>query len=422
MDGLLDKVAGQAPYEAIFFGITCRRPYNNDHRTRGLENKIRSRPGPMMRRKNYINQRQSEYNKSLDEKHGPHNLQNNANNPKKRSLNAVMKIRELALLIEGTVEGDENADIMGLSGIESAKQGDLTFAIDEDKLALAEKSKTACVLTTKGMRKSTKPLIRVNNPKLSFIIAYNALDNHPSQKTFIHSSAVVADSVKLGKNVQIGSHASLEDNVVIGDHTIIESGCVIKKNCSIGSRCHFYPNVVLYENMVLKNNIVLHGGVVVGSDGFGYVKDQGQIHKFPQLGRVIIEDNVEIGANTTIDRGSLNDTIIGAGSKIDNLRQIAHNVKLGKNVLMAAQSVIAGSSTIGDNVYMSGQVGIVDNVSVGKNVIIGGQSCVIGDIKDNAVVWGMPARPIAQTKKQMAALAWITKNFSIFSKMIKDKK
>ena len=332
-----------------------------------------------------------------------------------------MRIKELALLIEGTIEGDGDVNIAGVSGAESAKNNDLTFAIDDDKLLIAENSKTACVLTTRLTRKSTKPLIRVNNPKLSFLIAYNALYKTESEKTFLHPSAAIADSARLGKNVQVGSHVSIEDNVVIGDDTVIESGSAIKKNCLLETGCHIYPNVVLYDNTILKNNVILHAGVVVGSDGFGYVKDKGKIYKFPQLGKVIIEDHVEVGANTTIDRGSLSDTIIGAGSKIDNLCQIAHNVKIGKNVLMAAQSVIAGSSTIGDNVYISGQVGIVDNVHVGNNVIIGGKSCVIGDVKDDVVLWGMPARPIAQTKKQMAVLSWITKNFSMISKMIKEK-
>jgi UDP-3-O-[3-hydroxymyristoyl] glucosamine N-acyltransferase len=323
--------------------------------------------------------------------------------------------------MEGISEGDGDIDVTGCSSAEEAKKGDLTFAIDENRLAIAEKSLTSCIFTTKTIRSSTKPLIRVNNPKLSFLIAYNTFHQHESRETFVHPSAVVADSVKIGKNVRINSNVSIEDNVIIGDDTVIESNTVIKQNCVLGSFCHIYPNVTLYENTVLKDVVILHAGVVVGSDGFGYVKDKGNIYKFPQLGKVVIEDNVEVGANTTIDRGSLSDTVIGANTKIDNLCQIAHNVKLGKNVLMAAQGCIAGSTVIGDNVYMSGQVGIVDNVTVGNNVKIGGGSAVIGDIKDDEVVWGVPARPIAQTKKQMAVLSWMTKNFSVLSKVMKEK-
>jgi UDP-3-O-[3-hydroxymyristoyl] glucosamine N-acyltransferase len=185
--------------------------------------------------------------------------------------------------------------------------------------------------------------------------------------------------------------------------------------------CRINPNVVLHENTILKNKVVLHSGVIVGSDGFGYVRDQGNIYKFPQLGTVVIEDGVEIGSNTTIDRGSLGCTVIGAGTKIDNLCHIAHNVKIGKNVIMAAQCGIAGSTVIGDNVTMSGQVAVIDNVTVGQNVSIGGQSGVIGNIEENSAIWGSPARGARQTKKQMAVLSWLTRNFNVLSKMIKDE-
>ncbi|MFH1878431.1 MAG: UDP-3-O-(3-hydroxymyristoyl)glucosamine N-acyltransferase [Candidatus Omnitrophota bacterium] len=160
--------------------------------------------------------------------------------------------------------------------------------------------------------------------------------------------------------------------------------------------------------------------MVAGADGFGYVKDKGKVYKFPQLGIVIIEDDVEIGANTTIDKGSLGDTVIGAGSKIDNMCQIAHNVKIGRNMLMAAQCGISGSTVIGDNVTMGGQAGIVDNVVIGDNVTIGAKSAVIGSLRDNAVVWGIPARPIAQTKRQMAVLSQLAKSGKISRKSEKQ--
>ena len=332
-----------------------------------------------------------------------------------------MKISDVALLIKGNVEGNGDVDISGLSGPTTAKANDLTFATDEDKLAIAEKSPTACVLTTNTVRKSTKPLIRVINPKLAFLTLYHILYKPVIRKSFIHPSVVIGNLVQLGINVWIDSHVTIEDNVIIKDNTIIESGSVIKKNCIIGASCHIHPRVLLYENTVLKDNVILHGGVVVGSDGFGYVKDKDVIYKFPQLGKVIIEDNVEIGANSTIDRGSLEDTIIGANSKIDNLCHIAHNVKIGKNLIMAAQSGIAGSTIIGDNVTVSGQVAITDNVTVGCHAVIGGKSAVIGDIDDHAVVWGMPARGLAQTKRQMAVLSWLTKNFSSLSRVVKEK-
>ena len=324
-----------------------------------------------------------------------------------------MRIKELAILVKGVAEGDDDSDITGLSGIEGARLGDLTFAVDESRLANAEKSAVSCVLTDSLVRKSTKPLIRVKNPKLSFLIVYNTFHVRENKDMFVHPSSVVSTSARLGKNVWIGPGVVVEDGVNIGDHVIIESNSVVKKNSSIGSFSHLYPNVTLYENTKLGKSVILHAGAVIGSDGFGYVKEEGKIYKFPQLGSVIVEDNVEIGANTTVDRGSLSDTIIKEGTKIDNLCQIAHNVKIGKNVLMAAQCGISGSTVIGNDVTMGGQAGATDNITVGDNVTIGAKSAVIGDIKKNSVVWGIPARPIAQTKRQMAVLAWLTRNFKI---------
>ncbi len=329
-----------------------------------------------------------------------------------------MKSSQLAVLIQGQVEGDD-VDIMGVSGIGSAGRNDLTFALNDNKLNLAENSQTACVLTTPSVRKSTKPLIRVLNPKLAFLISYRILYPLTSNNPYIHPSAAIASTVKFGNNVRIDAQVSIEGHVTIGDNVIIESGCVIKGNCSIGNYCHLFPQVVLYENTVLKENVVLHAGTVVGSDGFGYIKDQGNIYKFPQLGRVIIDENVEIGANTTIDRGSLGDTLIGANSKIDNLCHIAHNVRIGRNVIIAAQCGIAGSTIIGDDVTMSGQIAVIDNVTIGKNAVIGGKSCIIGNIDENAVMWGSPARPLGVAKKQMAVLSWLTKHYSSISKLIK---
>jgi len=332
-----------------------------------------------------------------------------------------MKIKDLAKIVEGTVDGDGDIYITGMDGIDTAEPGDLTFAIDENKLSDAEKSKASCVLTLSSSRKSIKPLIRVTNPKLSFLIAYNALNASKEVKAFKHPSSNVSEKAIIGKNVCIGAGVYIDDGVKIGDNVMIEANSVIKKNCEIGSFCRIYPNVTLYKNVKIGNNVILHGGVVLGSDGFGYVKDKGKIYKFPQLGRVIIEDDVEIGSNTTIDRGSLSNTVIGAGSKIDNLCQIAHNVKIGKNALIAAFCGIAGSVTIGNDVTIGGQVGIGDNLKIGDNVTIGAQSGVTSNIKSGSVILGFPARPMDQTKRQMAVLSWLEKNYKLISAKIKEK-
>lgn len=332
-----------------------------------------------------------------------------------------MKVSELARLAGGAVEGDGDIDIKGLGGIESAKTGELTFATDEKKLSCAERSNASCILTNKTVRSSTKSLIRVDNPKLSFLIIYNTLNTPERRGAFRHPTAVVAESVRLGKNVWIGPHVSIEDGVEIGDNVIIEANSVIKKNCRLGSLCRLYPNVTLYEDTVLGRNVILHSGVVAGSDGFGYVKDKGKIYKFPQAGKVTIEDDVEIGANTTIDRGSMSDTIIGAGTKIDNLCQIAHNVKIGKNTIMAGHSGISGSTVIGDNVTIGGKVGVSDNIRIGSNAIIGGGSSVLSSVEDGEVAWGFPARPIREMKRQLATLAWVTKHFLDFTRLLRKK-
>lgn len=332
-----------------------------------------------------------------------------------------MKVSELARLIGGVVEGDGNIDITGLGGIDSAKPGDLTFAMDEKNLSYAERSKASCVLTTKAAKSSAKSLIKVDNPKLSFLIIYNTLNTPERRSAFQHPAAVVSESARIGKGVWIGPHVSIEDGVEIGDNGIVEANSVIKKNCRIGPSCRIYPNVTLYEGMVLGRNVTLHSGAVVGADGFGYVKDKDKIYKFPQTGKVIIGDDVEIGANTTVDRGSMSDTVIGPGSKIDNLCQIAHNVRMGKNTIMAGHSGISGSTIVGDNVTIGGKVGLKDNIRIGSNVMIGGGSSVLSNLNDGEVVWGFPARPIRDAKRQMAALGWIAKHFVAITKLLRKE-
>ncbi|HNX91365.1 MAG TPA: UDP-3-O-(3-hydroxymyristoyl)glucosamine N-acyltransferase [Candidatus Omnitrophota bacterium] len=332
-----------------------------------------------------------------------------------------MNITDVALMIKGIIEGNNRVEICGFNGIDTVHLNELTFAVDDEHLGMAEKSMAACVLTNKIVRKSTKPLIRVENPKLAFVMLYNKFNLREVKPEFIHPKAVVSSSARLGKNVWIGSGAVIEDDVIIGDNTVIESNSVVKCKVQIGLNCHLYPNVTIYENVKLGKNVILHAGAVVGSDGFGYVKDGGEVYKFPQQGSVIVENDVEIGANTTVDRGALSDTIIGAKTKIDNLCQIAHNVKIGRNGFIAAQCGISGSTIVGDNVMMGGQSGIVDNIVVGDNVTIAAKSAVIGDIKSNSVVWGTPARQIAQTKKQMAVLSWVTKNFKSLSYIMGKK-
>lgn len=330
-----------------------------------------------------------------------------------------MEISKLAAMVNGVVEGDGSIDIKDMSGIDDAEPGDMGFAVDEARLAGAEKSAVSCVLTTADMRRSSKTLIRVKDPKFAFVVLYNVLNKYKMRIAFTDPTAIISPEVKIGKNVWIGAHVFIDKGVVLEDEVVIESNSVIKKNCHIGYRCHIHPNVTIYAKTILGKYVTVHSGCVIGADGFGYIKEGDTIYKFPQLGKVIIEDDVEIGANTTIDRGSLSDTVIGSGTKIDNLCQIAHNVKIGKNVMMAALCGISGSTTIGNDVLMGGQVGVADNITIHDNVRVAAKSGVIGNIEKGATVWGFPARPINQTKRQIAATSWLTKNFHAISKLIK---
>lgn len=331
-----------------------------------------------------------------------------------------MNIQKLAAAVGGTIEGNSGLDITRMSGLESARAGDMVFAVDEDRLVAAEKSGASCILTHLAARASAKTLIRVKDPKLAFLVLYNVLAKAKDHTPFTHPSAAVARSARVGSGVKIGAHVAVGEETTIGDNVTIEPNCSIAANCMVGPGCHLYPSVTLYEGTILKDNVILHSGVVIGADGFGYVKSQGEVMKFPQLGKVIIEENVEIGANTTIDRGSLSDTIIGAGTKIDNLCQIAHNVKIGRNCLMAAQCGVSGSTVIENDVTIGGQVGITDNATIGAGTIVAAKSGIIGNIEKGQVIWGIPARPIAQTKRQMAALSWLAKNFHAVSKLLKQ--
>ena len=332
-----------------------------------------------------------------------------------------MKIKEVAVMIGGVVDGDGDTDVRGLSGLDGVKPGDLTFAMNDELLSLAEKSPAACVLTSRDIRKSTKPLIRVENPKMAFLMIYNALNKPQTRAAFRDPSATISPSAKIGKDVWIGAGVRIGDEVIIGDNTAIEANSVIMKKASVGSNCHIYSNVTLYESVILKDRIIIHAGVVLGADGFGYVRDKDKLYKFPQLGKVIIESDVEIGANTTIDRGSLGDTVVGAGTKIDNLCQIAHNVKIGRNGVMAAQCGVSGSVTIKDNITIAGQVGFSDNITVGNNVMVGGQSGVLEDVKDGGIVWGMPAKSIVRMKRQIIVMNWLTDNFGRIKKFLGEK-
>ncbi|HEX4311657.1 MAG TPA: UDP-3-O-(3-hydroxymyristoyl)glucosamine N-acyltransferase [Acidobacteriaceae bacterium] len=302
-------------------------------------------------------------------------------------------------------------EISGVASAGTASPASLVFAEDAAALSAAIASPAAAVIVASKMSDavSGKTLLVVAQPRLAFAQAARLL--RPAEPVSdIHASAVIDASATLGQNVSVGPCAVIEANAQIGAGTTIGAGSVIGRDVKIGDNCRIYPRVVVYPGTELGNNVVLHAGVVLGSDGFGYVRNAatGEYLQSPQQGRLVIEDDVEIGANTTIDRGALEETRIERGVKIDNLVHLGHNVRVGHDVVIAAQTGVSGSSTIGANAIVGGQVGIGDHAHIGEQVILGSGSGVLTSKKvkgPGVVFWGRPARPLRQYLKELAALA-----------------
>ncbi len=333
----------------------------------------------------------------------------------------MITVNEMAKLVGGSVQGNGDVKITGLAPAAFARDGDLTFALDEGEMKAAEKSKAACVLTRLKPSGFPKTVLIVNDLKESLVVLYNVVQKmKPSEKGTIHPTAVIDETAVLGENVSVGPYTVIGKNARIGDNSALGANCSIGDNVTIGSSTRLYSNVSVYELSVIGNNVIIHAGVVIGSDGFGFIPKGDRVLKVPQMGNVVIEDDVEIGANCCIDRGTFSNTVIGKGTKLDNLVQVAHNVKLGRNVLIAGQSGIAGSATVGDNTMMGGQVGVSDHVSIGKDVKIGAQSGVSKQtVRDGAVLFGCPAKDANEIRKQTAFVARLYKNAGKIRKLLK---
>jgi UDP-3-O-[3-hydroxymyristoyl] glucosamine N-acyltransferase len=327
-----------------------------------------------------------------------------------------ISLGQLAHQLGGEVDGsDSDVMIARVTGIPGASAGCLVFAEEEASLKAALASGAAAVLVGPQMDAAgaEKPLLRAPQPRLAFARAARLLRS-PSAAPSIHATAVLSQGVELGKDVAIGAHATLEQGARAGDGTVIGSGAVIGAGVCIGSHCRIYPRVVIYSGVTLGDRVVVHAGAVLGADGFGYVRDRitGEYTQFPQEGTLVIEDDVEIGANTTIDRGALEETRIGRGTKLDNLIHIGHNCSIGSNVVIAAQTGISGSSAVGDGAILGGQVGMGDHAMVGPGVILGGQAGILPKKKllgPGIVFWGTPAKPVRQYLKELAMLARLTR-------------
>ena len=309
-------------------------------------------------------------------------------------------LKEIAELIGGDIVGEANTVITGVGGIQDASEGDITFLANSKYLSFLEKTKASAVITSRDITSGTKPLIKTDNPSLAFTKVVTFI--LPKQKEHfkgIHKNAVISKSAKLGKNLAIGPFVVIEDGCCLGDNTVIYPNCYLGRASSVGRDSLIYSNVSIRENCSLGNRVIVHCGAVIGSDGFGFVAVDGIHYKIPQVGNVVIEDDVEIGANVTIDRARFDKTIIGQGTKIDNLVQIGHNVRIGKNCLIVAGVAIAGSATIGNNVILAGQSGVAGHVIIGDNSVVMGKAGVTKSLPEGSIVWGMPARPADEARK-----------------------
>jgi UDP-3-O-[3-hydroxymyristoyl] glucosamine N-acyltransferase len=329
-------------------------------------------------------------------------------------------LNEIAKLIDGQVIGNGDILITGASGIKEAVEGDVTFLANSKYSSLMDKTGASAIITSADAQKTTKPIILTQNPSLAFVKIISMFApseiGHPSGIDF---TVMMGKDVYLGKNVTIGAYAVIGDNVTIGDDTIIYAGCYIGHHTKIGSKTLIYPNVSIRERISIGSRVIIHSGVVIGSDGFGFITIKGAHHKIPQVGTVEIGDDVEIGANVTIDRARFDKTVIGSGTKIDNLVQIGHNVVIGENALIVSQVGISGSVIIGNNVTLGGQVGLAGHITVGDNAIITAQSGVTKSVPADIMVSGAPARPSMDTQRMYACMQNLPKLFELVRELKK---
>ncbi len=328
----------------------------------------------------------------------------------------IWTVKAVAEAIGGSVVGDGSVKLNGVASVKSAMAGDLVFVAEEKNLDTVRGSRAAAVIVGEFARatRHEKPLIIVLQPRLAFARAAALFAEAGPRKAEIHPSAVVYPGAKLGGGIRVEARAVVGAGAEIGGGTRIGAGSVIGEHVRLGKECEIYPNVTIYPGAKLGDRVIVHAGAVLGSDGFGYVRDNtnGRYEKFPQMGRLEIEDDVEIGANATVDRGALEVTRIARGTKIDNLVHIGHNCLIGEDVVIAAQTGISGSAVIENGVVIAGQVGIADHVRVEEGTILGAQ-CGVPTKKvirgKGVVFWGTPARPIREYLKELAVLARLAK-------------
>ena len=319
-----------------------------------------------------------------------------------------MTVAELANLVSGRVVGDSGTRIERISDLDLAREGEIAYVDNEKLFAAAGESKASCLIVKDGVAEKfpDRTLIEVKNPKLAFSLIGAAL--HPSvrREPAIHPTAVVAENADIALTAYVGPNVCVGEHTHVGAYARLEAGVVLGANVSVGDDCVLHPNVVLYDNVSIGNRVILHAGVCLGADGFGYVRHDLGYQKFPQIGTVVIEDDVEIGAHTCVDRAALGRTRIGRGTKLDNMVHVGHNCDIGENVVIAAQTGISGSVVIEDDAVIGGQVGFGDHTRVLKGAVIGSKAGILpGKIVRPGVWWGIPIQPLDEYKRMNAHMS-----------------
>ncbi|MEJ6121252.1 UDP-3-O-(3-hydroxymyristoyl)glucosamine N-acyltransferase [Vibrio sp. 2-Bac 85] len=335
-------------------------------------------------------------------------------------------LADLALQLSAQLSGEEDLQILRLATFESATQGDITFVSDIKLLARLDECEASAIVLPSSMQDSYKGnALFMDNPYVGYALLARLFDTTPNLPVLIAESAQIHDTAVIGNNVAIAENVVIGAGVTIGDNTQLFANSVIGEGCQLGSGCKVYPNVSIYHACEIGKNVIIHANAVIGSDGFGNAPYQGTWVKIPQIGKVIIGDNVEIGSNTSIDRGALSDTIIGDGVKIDNQCQIAHNVQIGDHSAVAGGTCIAGSTKIGKNCIVGGSVAMNGHITIADNVIITGDSMVMRSIKKAGVYSsGVPAQENKAWRKTTAytlKIEELFKRVKQLEKQIEDK-
>ena len=318
----------------------------------------------------------------------------------------ILTTSELAARVGGRVIGDGNVAIQSVAALETANEGEIAYVEDEKFFDAASKSRASCLIVPLGAAIDSPCRIGVTQPKLAFALIAEVLHPPNRLEPSIHQTAVIAEGADVALTAFIGPHVCIGEHSRVGVGAQIHAGVSIGDHVAIGSDCVIHPNVVIYDNVTIGNRAILHAGVVIGADGFGYVRDQQSHHKFPQIGTVVIEDDVELGANTCVDRAALGRTRIGRGTKIDNMVHVGHNCDIGERVVIAAQTGISGSVIIEDDCVIGGQVGFGDHIRVQSGAVIGSKAGILpGKIVRPGVWWGIPIQPLDEYKRLNAHIS-----------------